>query len=182
MLKMGCEDASMFVASGADTMYLDSGSDPRRMIQQGDMVFIDMGIHLQGYLGDQTRSAILGGGSRQQRELLSTIKASYLELEAALKPGARAQDIYAIAVRNVERKGWRKFFVHHISHGLGLGGDLPNINSTSNDVLQVGDTLSCEPGVYVLGVGGARIENMILITETGAERLTKLPIDMVLSV
>ncbi len=182
MLQMGCEDASMFVASGPDTMYLDSGSNPRRTIQQGEMVFIDMGIHLQGYLGDQTRSAILGGGTRAQRELLTTIKASYLELESAIKPGTNAQEIYAIAVRNVERKGWRKFFVHHISHGLGLGGDLPRISSTSYDVIQVGDTLSCEPGVYVPGIGGARVENMLYVTENGAEPLTKLQIDMVLNV
>jgi Xaa-Pro aminopeptidase len=163
-------------------MYLDSGSDPRRAIQQGEMVFIDMGLHLQDYLGDQTRAAILGGGTRAQRDLLATIKASYLELEAAIKPGASAKEIYAIALKNLERKGWRKFFVHHISHGLGLGNDLPRIDSTSDDVIQVGDTLSCEPGVYVPGIGGARIENMLYVTENGAEPLTKSPINIVLNV
>jgi Xaa-Pro aminopeptidase len=62
-----------------------------------------------------------------------------------------------------------------------LGGDLPRISSTSDDVIQVGDTLSCEPGVYVPGIGGARVENMLYVTENGAEPLTKLPIDMVLN-
>jgi Xaa-Pro aminopeptidase len=180
MLKMGCESAEMFVASGPDTMYLDSGSDPRRVIQSGEMVFIDMAIRLQGYLGDQTRAAILTGGTREQRDLLATIKSSYRELESLMKPGASTRELYEKAVNNVEVKGWGRFFVHHLSHGLGLGNDLPNVNATSDDVLQVGDTLSLEPGVYVPGIGGARVENMILIHESGAEALTKLPIDMTL--
>jgi Xaa-Pro aminopeptidase len=180
MLKMGCEYADMFVASGPNTMYLDSGCDPRRVIQSGEMVFMDMAIRLQGYLGDQTRSAVIGGGTRAQRDVLATIKNSYRELEARMKPGAFAPELYAQAVQNVEVKGWRRFFVHHLSHGLGLGNDLPNVNATSDDVLQVGDTLSLEPGVYVPGIGGARVENMILIREGGAEALTKLPIDMTL--
>jgi Xaa-Pro aminopeptidase len=77
----------------------------------------------------------------------------------------------------MQSKGWRQYFPHHVSHGLGLGGDLPRIAEGSEDVLQVGDALSCEPGLYIPGIGGARFENMLLLTENGIEELTKSPVD-----
>ena len=77
----------------------------------------------------------------------------------------------------VAEKGWRKYFVHHLSHGLGLGDDLPQITAESEDVLEAGDMMSCEPGVYIPQVGGARIENMVHLTERGPESLTHFTMD-----
>jgi Xaa-Pro aminopeptidase len=141
------------------------------------MVLVDMGILYHGYLGDQTRTVIVGEGTPVQREIIATIQRAYRATREAMKPGARAADLYQITVDILQAKGWRPYFPHHISQGLGLGGDLPRVTADSVDVLQVGDTLSCEPGVYIPGVGGARFENMLCINETGAEELTQSAVD-----
>jgi Xaa-Pro aminopeptidase len=180
MLKEGAEEASLQVAVGLATAYQGTGDwvyDPRRTIQSGDMLLVDMAIRYQGYLGDQTRTAIVGKGSDAQRELITTVQEAYRKTVEAMRPGATSPDLYRITTDLMESKGWRKYFPHHISHGLGLGGDLPRVAEGSDDVLQVGDAFSCEPGVYIPGIGGARFENMLLLTEQGIEELTKSPVD-----
>ena len=184
MLRLGCERALINVVTGPATYYLDSGNDCRRTIRAEEMVFMDISISYKGYLGDQTRAAIVGEGTRTQRDLLETIKGSFYEVRAALVPGARAQDVYAIHCRNMERKGWRRYFYHHISHGVGLGGSDagPRIDATSEEVLQEDDVISCEPGVYVPGIGGARIEDVVHVTKEGPVPLTLSAIDRVINV
>jgi Xaa-Pro aminopeptidase len=176
MLRAGAEYAAMNPAVGIGTYYLDSGEDPRRVIQEGDMLFIDMACYAHGYLGDMTRAAILGEGTPQQRELLATVHQAYRTASQAMVPGAEGRRIYQSVVDTYAARGWAKYFVHHLSHGLGLGNDRPGINREGGDVLQAGDALSCEPGIYVPGVGGARVENMIYVSEKGPEELTRCPI------
>jgi len=177
MLRAGAEQVSMAPASGVGTCYLDSAEDPRRVIREGDMVFIDMGIYVHGYLGDMTRANIVGEGTAGQRELLETVQGAYALATGMMKPGAPTAPIYQAVVDHYASKGWEKYYVHHLSHGLGLGGDLPRIARGVEDVLQVGDALSCEPGLYIPGIGGARVENMIYINESGAESLTKCALE-----
>jgi len=184
MLRLGCERALINVVTGPATYYLDSGNDCRRTIQEIEMLFMDISISYRGYLGDQTRPAIMGEGTPAQRDLLETVKRSFYEVRAALVPGARAQDVYAIHCRNMEHKGWRKYFYHHISHGVGLGGSDagPRIDSASEDVLQEDDVISCEPGVYVPEIGGARVEDIVHVTKDGPVALTRSAIDRVIAV
>lgn len=178
MLKAGAESVAMAPAAGVGTYYLDSGEDPRRVIAPGDMVFIDMGIWVHGYLGDMTRAGIVGEGTAAQRDLLTTVQAAYRLGAAAMVPGADGKVIYQSIVDHFVAKEWGPYFVHHLSHGLGLGRDRPRIAADGADILQVGDALSCEPGVYIPGVGGARVENMIYVDEDGPEELTKSPLDL----
>ena len=168
----------MAPAVGVGTYYLDSGEDPRRVIQEGDMVFIDMGIWVHGYLGDMTRAGIVGEGSAEQRDLLATVQQAYRIGCQAMVAGADGKLIYQSVVDHFANKGWQQYFVHHLSHGLGLGGDRPRIAADAADILQIGDALSCEPGVYIPGLGGARVENMIYVSEDGPEELTKSPLDL----
>ncbi len=180
MLSAGCEEASLQVVSGPGVAYMGTGNwvlDPRRTIQAGDMLLVDMGILYHGYLGDQTRTAIVGEGTPIQQEIIAAVQEAYRLTRDAMRPGANTRELYQITVDHLAAKGWRDYFPHHISHGLGLGGDLPWVNATSEDRLQEGDTLSCEPGVYLPGVGGARFENMLHITAAGAEELTHAPIN-----
>ncbi|MBT3341829.1 MAG: aminopeptidase P family protein [Gemmatimonadetes bacterium] len=177
MLAAGAESVAMAPASGQGTWYLDSAEDPRRIIEEGDMVFIDMGIWVHGYLGDMTRAAIVGTGSAQQQDLLATVQDAYRSASRRMVHGARASDIYQGVVDLYEAKGWAPYFVHHLSHGLGLGGDVPRVADGSDEVLQMGDALSCEPGCYVPDLGGARVENMIWISDAGPVELTTTPID-----
>lgn len=180
MLAAGAEEASLQVAVGPATAYMGTGNwvyDPRRVLQPGDLLLVDMAILYHGYLGDQTRTAIVGEATPQRRALVDTVQAAYRATRDAMRPGATSADLYAITVDLLATKGWRQYFPHHISHGLGLGGDLPRVAADSDDTLQEGDALSCEPGVYIPGVGGARFENMLLVTATGVEELTQSPAD-----
>jgi len=180
MLAAGAEDASLQVAVGPSTAYMGTGDwvyDPRRIIEPGDMLLVDMAIRYHGYLGDQTRTAIVGRGSPQQRAIIAAVQEAYRATVAAMRPGATSADLYRITTDLMASKGWRDYFPHHVSHGLGLGGDLPRVAEGSDDVLQVGDAFSCEPGVYLPGLGGARFENMLLLTEHGIEELTQSPVD-----
>ncbi len=141
------------------------------------MVFIDMGIWVHGYLGDMTRAAIVGAGTAEQRELLHTVQEAYRLASRAMKPGASTAAIYQSVVEHYAARGWARYFYHHIGHGLGLGGDLPRCAGDVDFTLQVGDALSCEPGCYVPGLGGARVENMIYVGADGPQELTRAPID-----
>ncbi|MEE3264001.1 MAG: Xaa-Pro peptidase family protein [Candidatus Latescibacterota bacterium] len=177
MLAAGAESVAMAPASGIGTGYLDSGEDPRRRIEEGDMVFIDMGIWVHGYLGDMTRAAIVGTGSAEQQDLLATVQEAYQRSSSLMVPGARGEEIYQTVVDLYAPKGWAPYFVHHLSHGLGLGGDVPRVAADHAEILHVGDALSCEPGCYIPGLGGARVENMIYVGDSGPVELTKTPID-----
>jgi Xaa-Pro aminopeptidase len=182
MLRAGAEDADLQVAVGPATAYMGTGDwvyAPRRALQPGDILLVDMALKYHGYLGDQTRTAIVGDVRPEQLEIIRTVQEAYRATIAAMCPGATSPNLYAITTDLLQRRGWRRYFPHHISHGLGLGGDLPRISATSTDVLQVGDALSCEPGVYIPGVGGARFENMLYLGPDGVEELTHSPVDPV---
>ncbi len=119
----------------------------------------------------------MGAGTKEQRELLKTVQEAYKLHGQAMVPGASTAAIYEKVVSHFAAKGWRKYFVHHLSHGLGLGGDLPRVVRGDDDRLQAGEALSCELGVYIPGIGGARVENMIYGSEQGPEYLTNCLLD-----
>jgi Xaa-Pro aminopeptidase len=180
MLAAGAEDASLQVAVGPATAYMGTGNwvfDPRRTLQPGDLLLVDMAILYHGYLGDQTRTGLVGDGTPERRALIDTVQAAYRATRDAIHPGATSAELYALTVELLASKGWRQYFPHHISHGLGLGGDLPRVALDADYTLQEGDALSCEPGVYIPGVGGARFENMLVVTAAGVEELTRSPAD-----
>jgi Xaa-Pro aminopeptidase len=182
MLAAGAEETALQVAVGLATAYQGTGDwvyDPRRTLQPGDLLLVDMAIRYHGYLGDQTRTALVGEGTPAQRNLIDLVQQAYAATVAAIRPGATSADLYRITTDIMQAHGLRQFFPHHISHGLGLGDDLPRVAEGSDDVLQVGDAFSCEPGVYVPGLGGARFENMLLLTADGVEQLTQSPVDPV---
>ncbi len=182
MLRAGAEDADLQVAVGPATAYMGTGDwvyAPRRVLQPGDMLLVDMAIKYHGYLGDQTRTAIIGDAKPERLAIIRAVQQCYRATVSAMRPGAASPDLYAITTDLLQGRGWRQYFPHHISHGLGLGGDLPRVSATSTDVLQVGDALSCEPGVYIPGLGGARFENMLYLGPDGVEELTHSPVDPV---
>jgi Xaa-Pro aminopeptidase len=178
MRKAGAEDVSMAPAVGQGTYYLDSAEDVFRTVREGDMVFIDLAIRVKGYLGDITRAGIVGRGTVEQRLLLDTVRRAYAIGYSHMSSGSNGDSIYKEVAQCFAQHGWEDYFLHHLSHGLGLGGDRPKISRGGSDILEVGDTLSCEPGIYIPGLGGARIENMIHIGDQVTEELTQSSLDL----
>ncbi len=152
-------------AGGAPTNYL---------LQPGDMLILDYSVVLDGYRSDFTNTLCVGDPSEAQQLLFSLCNAAMAQGVAVLRAGTAAKDVHRAVMQIFESAGYGQFFPHHAGHGLGLGHPEPPILvSHSEDVLQAGDVVTLEPGLYVPDVGGIRIEHNYQITETGSVCLSQ---------
>lgn len=147
---------------------------PRR-IQPGDMVTIDFGAEVNGYRSDETVTVAIGTVSDQMRQIFDIVaEAQALGIEAA-KPGATSHDVDTAVRSFIDRAGYGEAFGHGTGHGVGLDvheNPFAFSDPRSAEVLVPGMTLTVEPGIYLPGIGGVRLEDTLVITETGNERLT----------
>jgi len=147
-----------------------------RPIQVGDPMVIDMGCVLDGYCSDITRSFCLGMASDRYREVWDTVLQAQLAAEKAIAPGMTGAEADAIARGIIYGAGYEGMFGHGLGHGVGLAvHEKPRASQTSDDVLAPGMVVTVEPGIYVPGWGGVRIEDMVVITEDGCRVLTGAP-------
>jgi Xaa-Pro aminopeptidase len=155
-----------------------------RALQQGDAVVIDIGASLDGYKSDITRMAFLGG--EPPPEFLKAYQAVSQANEgarAAVKPGVTAHAVDQTARRSLEEAGCGQYFIHRTGHGLGLEvHEPPYIMAGNEQVLEEGMVFSIEPGVYLPGQFGIRIEDIVLVTSDGARTLTGFPHELALVV
>ena len=145
-----------------------------RKLAAGDLVLLDFGAAFGGYKADSTRMAIVGEPSAKQREIHDLVLAGHDAAIAAVRPGATTGDVDAAARRVIEAGGYGEQFFHRVGHGIGLEGhEDPSLDPGSKTVLEVGMTFTIEPGVYIPGWGGVRIEDDVVVEETGCRVLTK---------
>ncbi|MHB1293628.1 MAG: M24 family metallopeptidase [Anaerolineae bacterium] len=151
-----------------------------RKIQEGEPIVIDMGALVDGYASDLTRSFCIGRAGEEYLTIWSKVLEAQLAAEAAIKPGMTGAEADAVARRIIYDAGYEGKFGHGLGHGVGLAiHESPRAGQTSQDVLQVGQIVTVEPGIYVPGWGGVRIEDMVVLTETGCRVLTgvaKVPV------
>jgi Xaa-Pro aminopeptidase len=161
-----------FRAVSAKTPKL-GGLPTDHVLEDGEMFILDYSVVLDGYRSDFTNTLAVGTVHDQQ-ELIFRLCESALEAgENFLKAGVRARDVYATVSKPLEEAGYGPLS-HHAGHGIGLAHPEPPILvPESEDVLKAGDVLTLEPGLYIEGIGGVRIENNYLITEAGAEKLNQ---------
>ncbi|MBQ7154348.1 MAG: aminopeptidase P family protein [Synergistaceae bacterium] len=139
----------------------------------GDTVTADYGAMVEGYMSDITRNFVLGRVCDKAREVNAILLRAHKAAAEALRPGIPGREADAIARKVIADAGYGENFVHGLGHGLGLEvHEAPRLSKTSKDILQVGDVVTVEPGIYIEGWGGLRIEDDYLITEDGAECLT----------
>lgn len=139
----------------------------------GETVTVDYGAMYEGYMSDITRNFALGHVSSKAREINDVLLRAHGEAVKALHPGVKGVDIDAVARKVIAEAGYGEYFVHGLGHGLGLEvHESPRLSRTSKDVLKAGDVVTVEPGIYIEGWGGLRIEDDYLITEDGYECLT----------
>lgn len=158
---------------------LPHGRATDRLLQAGELVTLDFGATFAGYRSDITRTFALGQPSD---ELLKMYKAVQTAQELginSLRPGITAKEADAVARTYLEKQGYGEYFVHSLGHGIGLDVHEPPILYKNNDTrLAPGMIVTVEPGVYIPGLGGVRIEDMLLITPTSHKRLTTLPTEL----
>ena len=144
-----------------------------RVIQSGEGLLLDFGITIDGYNSDITRTFAVGEPSAEFKRIYNLAKQANAAGRAAAKPGATGQDIDRATRKVIVDAGYGDNFTHRTGHGLGLQGHEPPYIVEGNDVpLMAGNTLTVEPGIYISGIGGVRIEDDVLITDDGAESLT----------
>ena len=177
MLKLGADGVAFdtIVASGENGS-LCHAIPGERVLRAGDMITMDYGAKFGGYCSDMTRTVVLGKPSDTMLHVYNTVLYAQETCEAALAPGKVCSDIDKIARDYIDQQGYAGRFGHGLGHGVGIDiHENPRLSYACNDILQPGVVVTVEPGVYLPGVGGVRIENTCLITETGCEPLTFAP-------
>lgn len=176
MRKAGSERVSFdtIVASGPNSAKPHHGAS-NRVIEKGDLVTIDFGAHLKGFNSDTTRTFVMGEANEFSTEIYNIVlKAQLAGVEAAV-PGAKLVDVDAACRDIITEAGYGEYFVHSTGHGLGLDvHEAPAAAKTGKGELKEGMTLTIEPGIYVPGKGGVRIEDSLLITAGAPDNLTNL--------
>jgi Xaa-Pro aminopeptidase len=176
MRKGGAERASfpISVASGRNSS-LPHARSGRRPLRTGEPIFIDFGGCFDGYQTDQTVTLFLKRIPPRWREIYTTVKRAQEMAISSARPGMRASDLDAIAREEIVRAGYGEFFTHSLGHGVGIEvHEYPSISAKSAATLEVGMVFTVEPGVYVPGEGGVRIEDTVCLTRRGALRLTSV--------
>ena len=142
-------------------------------LKQGDMFTLDYSVVLEGYRSDFTNCLTVGEPNARQQHLYNLVMAAQQAGEVVLKAGTKASDVWHAVNQPIADAGLAANFAHHAGHGIGLAHPEPPILvPQGDDVLLAGDVITLEPGLYVEGIGGIRIEHNYLITDTGYERLS----------
>ena len=150
------------------------GAPTDYVLQPGDLFVLDYSVVLDGYRSDFTNTISVGSPSDEQMLLFGLCEAALRSGETSLKAGVSASDVHAAVMRPFKEAGYGGKFPHHAGHGIGLGHPEPPILvPDSTDILRAGDVVTLEPGLYVTGTGGMRIEHNYLITASGSERLSR---------
>lgn len=147
-----------------------------RVLQLGDTVVVDIGGTLDGYCSDMTRNYVIGASPEGYDEMHAVLERSQEAGVAAGVAGALAQDVDRAARRVLVDAGWGEYFTHRTGHGIGVDvHEHPYMVEGNTDVLEVGMAFSVEPGVYIPGRWGARIEDIVVVGEDGPVRCNQLP-------
>lgn len=179
--KLGSEGFSFepiccYGANAADPHH----SNDNTVGKEGDSVILDIGCLWEGYCSDMTRTVFLGSVSSEQREVYEIVKEANLRGIAAVKPGVRFCDVDAAARDYITEMGYGQYFVHRTGHNIGQEvHEFGDVSAANEEILKPGMTFSIEPGIYLAGKFGVRIEDLVLVTEDGCKVLNHFSKDLV---
>lgn len=182
MRKQGAEGPSFdtIMASG-ERSALPHGVASSKIIAAGELVTMDFGALFEGYCSDITRTVMVGTPSDKQREIYNIVLEAQLHTVENVRPGMTGREADALARDIIARYGYGDRFGHSTGHGLGMEvHEAPRLSKLSDDILKPGMVVTAEPGIYLPGFGGVRIEDDLVITDTGARRLTESTKDLII--
>lgn len=152
------------------------GKPGERALARGDFVTMDFGAKLNGYCSDLTRTVVVEEATERHEEIYHQVLKAEVECIKLMKPGVTGHEVDALARQILDEKELARYFGHGLGHGLGrVVHDFGGLRPGSEDVLAPGHIFTVEPGVYIEGFGGVRIEDDVVVTETGVEVLTHSP-------
>jgi Xaa-Pro aminopeptidase len=160
------------VASGPNSA-LPHARPGERVLSDGDLVVLDFGARIGGYCSDMTRTVVIGKASDEQRSMYEAVLAANLAGLDAVRSGASGRHVDRIAREVIAERGYAERFGHSLGHGVGLEvHERPNVGPKSEDDLVAGNVVTVEPGVYIPGLGGVRIEDLVVVQEGRSRILT----------
>jgi Xaa-Pro aminopeptidase len=160
------------VASGSRSAWAHARATSK-LLRKNELVVMDQGAILRGYCSDMTRTVFLGRPSDRVRRLYSAVLEAQQAAKAAIRPGVSAGEVDAAARQTLKRHKLAQYFTHSTGHGLGLEvHEMPRLSRGETFILEEGMVVTIEPGVYIEGLGGIRIEDDIVVASNGARDLT----------
>ena len=151
-----------------------------REIREGELIVFDMGAKLDGYCSDGTRTYASGDPGEEGRLVYETVLAAQQAALEAIRPGETGEDVDKAARKVIDGAGHGEHFGHGLGHGVGLDiHEGPRLSLRSDDVLAVNEVVTVEPGIYLAGDLGVRIEDLVVVTDDGCEVLTHFPKELV---
>ncbi len=180
MRRMGSDGLAFpIIAVSGERSSLPHGVPTDAKVQDGDFITFDFGARYDGYCSDETRTFVVGHLDQKHEEIYKIVLEAQLAGLDAVKPGALGKDVDAAARKVIEAAGYGPNFGHGLGHGVGLNvHERPRLSKISEDVLEPGMIVTVEPGIYIPGFGGCRIEDLVLVTETGHRVLSHSPKDL----
>lgn len=166
----------------------EAGAEPHhlsddRPLKHGDVVILDFGCGVEGYQSDVTRTVAIGEASEEAKEAYRAVRRAHMASRAVARAGVTCGEVDAAARQSLERDGLAQWFIHRVGHGIGLEGQRePSVAPGSSLELLNNECFSVEPGVYLPGRFGIRIETIVTVTEDGCESLNEDPAEELLVV
>lgn len=150
-------------------------------LKDGDFVVMDFGCIYEGYCSDMTRTVVIGSASKQHQTIYHTVlEAQKLALEG-IRSGLKGKEIDALAREHITKAGYGDHFGHGLGHSVGIEiHENPRFSKMEEQVIESGMVITVEPGIYISGFGGVRIEDMIVVTKYGIRNLTHSPKDLII--
>ena len=182
MLSHGAEALSFetIAVTGKKTS-MPHGVPDDTVVENGDFVTMDFGAVYKGYHSDMTRTVAVGSVSEEQKRIYNIVSEAQKNALSVLKKGVPCSEADKAARDIIKNAGYGDYFGHGTGHGVGIEiHELPNLSPRSDAILQVGNVVTVEPGIYIPDKFGVRIEDMALITENGYENLTTTPKELII--
>ena len=181
MRELGASGPSFeFIVASGERSSMPHGVASHKVIRDNEMLTMDFGYYYQHYVSDMTRTVHVGAASDEEKHIYETVLASNQALLDVAKAGMTYRDYDRVARQVIDEAGYGAYFTHGIGHGIGLDiHEIPYFGK-SDDKLQAGMALTDEPGIYIDGKYGVRIEDDLLVTEEGCELLTLAPKELLI--
>jgi Xaa-Pro aminopeptidase len=168
------------VASGWRSA-LPHGVASDKVIEKGDLVTLDFGAYYQGYASDITRTVMMGKPTAKQKEIYQIVLEANKKAIAGVQPGKTGKEVDAIARNYIKEHGYGEYFGHSTGHGLGMEvHEKPLVSTRGEEALVPGMVITIEPGIYIPDLGGVRIEDDLIVTESGYENITNVSKEIIM--
>lgn len=181
MIRRGAEGKAFdFIVASGERGAMPHGRASDKLIAVDELVTIDFGAILNGFYSDETVTVALGSPDERLCHIYAVVKEAHDLAIAAVRPGIACNELDGIAREHIKSQGFGEYFGHGLGHGVGLEiHEKPVISPRSTLLVEPGMVFTIEPGIYVPGLGGVRIEDTVAVTENGCRLLTQMPKDLI---